>query len=73
MDEVRRARARLWEPTGQTAVGLAWYQQGELQRLRGELTAAESACQQAREAGRDPQPGLARLRLAQGAPWQPPP
>jgi class 3 adenylate cyclase len=35
-------------------------------RLRGELTAAEEAFRQAHEMGRDPQPGLSLLRLAEG-------
>ena len=42
------------------------YQLGELRRLRGDLTGAEEAYRQAHRLGRDPQPGLAMLRLAQG-------
>ena len=41
------------------------YQIGEIRRLRGDLTGAEEAYRQAHERGRDPQPGLALLRLAQ--------
>lgn len=66
MDEARRAGdcfERGHEPGG---VGLALYQQGELHRLRGELTEAEAAYRAASQAGREPQPGLALLRLAQG-------
>ncbi len=48
------------------AAGDAWYERGELHRLRGELDAAEAAYRAASLAGRDPQPGLAMLRLAQG-------
>ncbi len=48
------------------AVGDAWYERGELHRLLGELDAAEAAYRAASRAGRDPQPGLALLRLAQG-------
>jgi hypothetical protein len=48
------------------AAGDAWYERAELYRLRGELDAAESAYRAASRAGRDPQPGLALLRLAQG-------
>jgi ATP/maltotriose-dependent transcriptional regulator MalT len=66
MDEARRAAERLSAPPGQPAAGLAFYQQGELHRLRGDLTRAEEACRQASQWGRDPQPGLALLRLAQG-------
>jgi ATP/maltotriose-dependent transcriptional regulator MalT len=42
------------------------YQVGEMQRLRGDLSGAEASYQKAHELGRDPQPGLAFLRLAQG-------
>lgn len=44
----------------------AHYQVGEVRRLRGDITAAEESYQQAHRLGRDPQPGLALLRLAQG-------
>jgi DNA-binding NarL/FixJ family response regulator len=66
MDEARRARERLSEPSGQPAVGMASYRLGELHRLRGEFAQAEEAYDQANEWGRTPQPGLALLRLAQG-------
>jgi DNA-binding NarL/FixJ family response regulator len=42
------------------------YQIGEIRRLRGDLDGAEAAYRQAHELGRDPEPGLALLRLAQG-------
>jgi DNA-binding NarL/FixJ family response regulator len=45
---------------------MAFYQRGELHRLRGEQGPAEEAYRQASLRGRDPQPGLALLRLAQG-------
>jgi DNA-binding CsgD family transcriptional regulator len=45
--------------------GDAFYQQGEVHRLRGELAEAEAAYRRASQAGRDPQPGLALLRLSQ--------
>jgi DNA-binding CsgD family transcriptional regulator len=48
------------------AVADAYYEVGEVRRLRGDLVGAEQAYQQAHEYGRDPQPGLALLRLAQG-------
>jgi ATP/maltotriose-dependent transcriptional regulator MalT len=66
MDEARRARRRLSHPAGQPAVGAAFYQQAELHRLRGESAKAEESYRRAGEMGREPQPGLARLRLAQG-------
>jgi ATP/maltotriose-dependent transcriptional regulator MalT len=66
MDEVRRARERLSQPTVHPAVGAACYQQGELHRLRGEFASAEEAYREASRWTRAPRPGLALLRLAQG-------
>jgi ATP/maltotriose-dependent transcriptional regulator MalT len=48
------------------AVADGRYLLGELHRRRGDLAGAEEAYLGAHEAGRDPQPGLALLRLAQG-------
>jgi len=42
------------------------YQIGEIKRLRGNLAEAENAYQEGHRLGRDPQPGLALLRLAEG-------
>jgi DNA-binding CsgD family transcriptional regulator len=42
------------------------YQLGELARLRGRHAAAEEFYRRAHQLGRDPQPGLALLRLRQG-------
>ena len=50
----------------QRAVGHAAYQRGEVNRLLGEAGAAEAAYREASRFGREPQPGLALLRLAQG-------
>jgi class 3 adenylate cyclase len=47
-----------------TAAG--FYEIGEIRRRRGDFAAAEEAYRKANELGRDPQPGLALLRLAQG-------
>jgi tetratricopeptide (TPR) repeat protein len=66
MDEAQRAHARLSEPPGQPAVGAAFYQQAELSRLRGEFAKAEMAYRQASRFGREPLPGLAQLRMAEG-------
>ena len=44
----------------------AFYAIGEIRRRRGELAGAEGAFLRAHELGRDPQPGLALVRLAQG-------
>lgn len=46
--------------------GEAHYLIGELHRVRGDLDLAEEAFTRAHQLGRVPQPGLARVRLAQG-------
>ncbi len=65
MAEAERARQRLSDPL-HPALGLALYQQGELHRLRGEFAEAERVYRAASEQGREPVPGFALLRLAQG-------
>ena len=65
--EAERARVRLSEPP-HPAIGMAHYQLGELHRLRGDLQAAEDAYLLAHRHGRNPEPGLALLRLAEGRP-----
>ncbi|MCD2443641.1 LuxR C-terminal-related transcriptional regulator [Agromyces sp. SYSU K20354] len=59
------ALARLRRGDRDAAYG-AWYEQGEIQRLRGEVEAAEESYRHASETGYPPEPGLALLRLAQG-------
>ena len=44
----------------------AFYELGEVRLRLGDLAAAEEAFRQAHELGREPQPGLALLRLAEG-------
>jgi tetratricopeptide (TPR) repeat protein len=44
----------------------ALYQLGEVRRQRGDLADAEAAFRRASDLGREPQPGLALVRLAQG-------
>lgn len=66
MAQAGLARARLSSPVIQLSLGAAIYQQGELRRLRGQFAEAERCYREANEHGRDPQPGLALLRLAQG-------
>jgi DNA-binding NarL/FixJ family response regulator len=66
MDELERALVRLADPVGSRELGAALYLRGELHRLRGEFEDAAQAYRQANELGREPQPGLALLRLAQG-------
>ena len=64
LEEARRAVAR--PAMSRAGVGQAFYRQGELLRLRGALAEAEEAYRSASANGREPQPGLALLRLAQG-------
>jgi ATP/maltotriose-dependent transcriptional regulator MalT len=66
MEEALRASERLSQSPGQPAAGAAFYQQAELHRLRGAFSEAEEAYRRASQLGREPQPGLALLRLAQG-------
>lgn len=60
MAEIGRARERSIRPSA-----LAFYQQGELYRLRGDHAAAEEAYRNANVLGWEPQPGLALLWLSQ--------
>jgi ATP/maltotriose-dependent transcriptional regulator MalT len=66
LEEARFARERCEQAMNRAATGQALYQQGELHRLRGDLDAAEDAYRDASGYGREPQPGLALLRLARG-------
>ena len=43
-----------------------YYELGEIRRRMGDFAAAEEAYRTAKELGREPQPGLALIRLAQG-------
>ncbi len=65
-EEAQRARERFLMSPGHPAIGAAIYEQAELHRLRGEFAKAEEAYRMASRHGRQPQPGLAQLRLAQG-------
>ncbi|WP_433787775.1 LuxR C-terminal-related transcriptional regulator [Actinomycetospora sp. CA-101289] len=51
---------------GHPAAGGAFYQVAELHRLHGRVAEAEAAYRECSRWGRQPQPGLALLRLAQG-------
>jgi DNA-binding CsgD family transcriptional regulator len=62
MTEARSACALLREP----ALGLAWYALGELHRLAGSYADAEDAYRTANAMGQQPEPGLTRMRAAQG-------
>jgi DNA-binding NarL/FixJ family response regulator len=65
-DAARQACEWLAGPPAWDALGSAYYQLGEIQRLRGELAQAEESYRQASLAGRDPEPGMSLLRSAQG-------
>jgi DNA-binding NarL/FixJ family response regulator len=64
VDAAERAYERLLRRP-QPAVGRALYELAELHRLRGGFAQAEEAYGEAGRWGREPQPGLAPLRLAQ--------
>jgi DNA-binding NarL/FixJ family response regulator len=66
LDETNRVIARQNVRGDDQAVAEAFYHQGEIHRLRGELQDAEAAYQSASRLGREPQPGHALLRHAQG-------
>jgi DNA-binding CsgD family transcriptional regulator len=66
VEEAKRALERFARGADEYASGDAYYQQAEAYRVLGESGAAEDAYQQASRWGREPQPGLALLRLAQG-------
>jgi DNA-binding NarL/FixJ family response regulator len=66
LEEAQRALEQLSRPTSLPAAGAAFYCIAELHRLRGEFAEAEEAYRQASRRQSVPQPGLARLRLAQG-------
>jgi DNA-binding NarL/FixJ family response regulator len=66
LESARRACEWLAGPPAWDALGAAHYQLAEIQRLRGELEAAEASYRRASMAGRDPEPGMSLLRLAQG-------
>ncbi len=63
LEAARRACEAL---AGHPAIGDAYYQQAEMHRLRGEYDEADAAYRGASRFGREPNPGFALLRLAQG-------
>jgi DNA-binding CsgD family transcriptional regulator len=65
MAEVRQAGTHLSTSPGEV-LGMAYYQQAELLRLRGEFDRAEESYRRAGDRGHPVQPGMALLRLAQG-------
>ena len=68
-DEAEREARKAAEELGDfvtDAAGEAYYELGEIHLRRGDLTAAASRFAEAQARGRDPQPGLALVRLAEG-------
>jgi len=57
---------RLAQPAAPLVEGAACYLKAELHRLRGEFAKAGEEYRKANQWGREPQPGLALLRLGQG-------
>ena len=66
LDSARHACELLAGPPAWDVLGSAYYQLAEIQRLRGEFAEAEDSYRRASQAGRDPEPGLSLLRMAQG-------
>ncbi len=66
LEEARCAARRAAIGNQRKALAEAAYVQGEVHRMRGESAAALQAYREASEHGRDPHPGLALLRLAEG-------
>jgi ATP/maltotriose-dependent transcriptional regulator MalT len=55
-----------WRQGDRNALYGAYYQQGEVQRMRGDLEAAAESFRLANQSGFEPQPGLALLTLTRG-------
>lgn len=66
LEEVRLVCDRVCKDEDPEVYANACYQQAELFRLKGQIAEAEAAYRLANQYGRDPQPGLALLRLIQG-------
>ncbi|HYZ93166.1 MAG TPA: LuxR C-terminal-related transcriptional regulator [Actinomycetota bacterium] len=66
LDAARHACELLSGPPNWNTLGSAHYQLGEVLRLRGEFADSEASYRKASEVGREPEPGLSLLRLAQG-------
>jgi DNA-binding CsgD family transcriptional regulator len=67
LDEARRVAKQFTQGVlNERALGHAAYRQAEVHRLQGRFDEAEAAYREASRLGREPQPGLAAMRLAQG-------
>jgi len=64
--EAEQACAWLAGPPAWDTLGSAYYQLAEIERLRGEFAQADESYRNASLAGREPEPGMSLLRLAQG-------
>jgi DNA-binding CsgD family transcriptional regulator len=67
LEEARRVAEQFTQGVlNQRALGHAAYREGEVHRLQGRFDEAEDAFRDASRLGREPEPGLALMRLAQG-------
>ncbi len=66
LEAARRAEERSRRAENPAAAGEACYRRGEIHRTLGQFRAAEQAYREASRNGREPLPGLALLRSAQG-------
>ena len=67
LEEARRVAEQFTRGVlNERALGHAAYRQAEVHRLQGRFDEAEAAFREASRFGREPQPGLALMRLAQG-------
>lgn len=67
LEEARRVSEQFTRGVlNQRALGHAAYRQAEVHRLQGRFDEAEAAYRESSRRGREPQPGLALMRLAQG-------
>ena len=67
LEEARRVARQFTQGVlNQRALGDAAYRQAEVHRLQGQFDKAEAAYREASRFGREPQPGFALMRLAQG-------
>jgi len=66
IEETRRVADGAAAARDRAAIAQVHYQRAEIHRLRGDVVEAEQAYRTACDLGRDPQPGLALLRLAEG-------
>jgi len=66
LEEAEQACARVHERSPARDAAISAYRAAELYRLRGDFPKADELYRRASQAGRNPHPGLALLRLAQG-------